>query len=166
VPAVFALMEISPSTVDRVAPPVMEIFCTAVRVAAPLPDSATAVDPPLISIDVASPVRFLSPASVIAPATVNWSNGAVPSPIVKPAVKSGTALIRRSSVALPRLIVTVPEGLAKSVCSKATGFERSRVSVLPVVPSSSRIACTLPLVGRSKTTSVTVPVFVIGARPV
>ncbi len=87
VPAAFADMLMSPSTVVRLEPDAIPIDWTAVNIAAPLPARVTSDGPVLNLIDVASAVRFLSAAKVMAPAAVNWSNGATSLPIVKPAAE-------------------------------------------------------------------------------
>src|SRR5262245_12107587 len=109
--------------------------------------------------------RLLSLASVTTPLTVKVLNGLAAAPIVRPAVKSGRPLMVNVSPAFPRLIVTDPVGLAKSVVSNVPFPLRSRDMPLLDVPSSSRITV-LAAAGKLTITSAAEPVFEIGSRPV
>src|SRR5437870_5739813 len=97
---------------------------------------------------------------------VTWFSGLAPVPTDNERLKSGNAAIVKLSPALPRLIVNELVGRPKSVCSKLTGLELNRLTLLPLVPSSPRVAL-VAVAGRLNTRLAAVePVVSIGARPV
>src|SRR5262245_36356570 len=64
---------------------------------------------------VANAARFLLANKARPPANATSVNSLPAAPIVSPALKSGNALMLRTSAAVPRLIVSVPGGFEKSV---------------------------------------------------
>ena len=81
--------------------------------------------------------------------------------MVRPPVKSGRLLTRSVSLPVPRLIVSVPVGLLKSVCSIELPLRRDSVLL---APSSASVMLFVALVGRFTVTLASVPVLVIGER--
>ena len=98
------------------------------------------------------------------PPRVTVPSGAAADPTVKPAVRSGRALVARVSVALPRLMVSEFLGAAKSVVSNAVP------PVLPICKSPlprSLSAAEVPPLGKLMMKLADVePVVSTGARPV
>src|SRR6266850_892703 len=87
-----------------------------IKLTVPVPPTAMAVLALFKLIGpLAKTARLLSAARFIAPANVMEPSAAVDEPIVRDAVKSGSALIVIVSPALPRLIVSEPVGLANVV---------------------------------------------------
>ena len=166
VPLPFAIMLMPPSTVPMLAPAWKLMLWAVVIFTTPVP----LVEMSLVlfgklTAPAALATRFMLEARVTAPTNESRSKGLPVEPIVRLAVKSGRAETVRSSVALPRLTVSEPVGLAKLVSPNVFGELDNRDSVLPVVPSSSSVTTFGPA-GKLKITSDAAPRLEIGSRPV
>src|SRR5947199_7055004 len=121
----FAESVSAPFTVVMLDPLAREMLRAVVSATVPVPLVARSLAAlgRLIVLD-ASPERFLFDASVIAPLKVSVLKGFAPVPIVKLEVRSGNALTIIVSAELPRLMVTEPVGLEKSVASNVAPLKR------------------------------------------
>src|SRR5262249_39071548 len=155
----------SPLTVVRLAPDETAMFRAVVKLMPPVPLVATAPVAVTLIWPLAYAVKLLSADRVSALVKVRLPSGAAAEPIVRPAENSGNELMLRASVALPRLIVSVPLGLANDVASNDIFVLRSRDNPLSKKPSSSR-AAELPPAGRLNTMSVAVPELKTGSGAV
>src|SRR6185295_6181005 len=157
VPAVFAVSVMLPLT-TLMPPRLIKMLRVEFSVIVPVPLVEIPVE--IFRTLVVSAERFLLAASASVPVKSTSVNGLAFVPIVRLALKSGTAATVMKSVALPRLIVSEPLGLAKSVVSIVPPLRRDKV--LPLVPSSWRVMLFSGPAGKLKTTSVAVPLLVIG----